>query len=221
MDAASHANGLPPKAVTAYSDDLEVPLASLDRWLTAEGFAVQSATLDGLVPTSIAASPQVVVAVLPRDRDLRVRVLLSFAEIRKARPRAGILLIFQDAELPVYQAAPVVASGVGFILQASAIDREYLVSAVRHVAAGGVVVDPEIMARPTAVVKDLSPRQIEVLELMASGLDNSAIAQKLHLSDRTIEGRIRDLYHSLGLFTRGENRRVVAVLTYLRAVGTR
>lgn len=215
-----HAHASVPSAITALADDLDHEFEALDEWLSEEGFRVHRAPdLDRVRELADTVAPGVIVAVLPKDRPSRLDHLMSFATIRAAHPSAGLMLIFQDAELPVYQAAPVVASGVGFVLSESAADRAYLVSAIRHVACGGVVVDPNIMSKPSISVKDLGPRQVEVLELMATGLDNDAIALKLHISPRTVEGRIREIYERLRLESAEENRRVVAVLTYLRASG--
>lgn len=215
-----HAHAPVPSAITALADDLDHEFEALDEWLSEEGFRVHRAPdLDRVRELADTVAPGVIVAVLPKDRPSRLDHLMSFATIRAAHPSAGLMLIFQDAELPVYQAAPVVASGVGFVLSESAADRAYLVSAIRHVACGGVVVDPNIMSKPSISVKDLGPRQVEVLELMATGLDNDAIALKLHISPRTVEGRIREIYERLRLESAEENRRVVAVLTYLRASG--
>ncbi|MGN6721876.1 MAG: response regulator transcription factor [Marmoricola sp.] len=210
----------PPSAITALADDLDHEFEDLDTWLRDEGFTVHRAScLAALPETADSVTPSVIVAVLPKDRPTRLHHLMSFATIRAAHPSVGLMLVFQDAELPVYQAAPVVASGVGFVLSDSARDRDYLVSAIRHVACGGVVVDPNIMSKPSISVKDLGPRHVEVLELMATGLDNDAIALKLYISPRTVEGRIREIYERLRLDSADENRRVVAVLTYLRATG--
>lgn len=207
-------------AITALADDLDHEFEDLDTWLRDEGFAVHRAQcLDAVPDVADRLTPSVIVAVLPRDRPTRLNHLMSMATIRAAHPTVGLMLVFQDAELPVYQAAPVVASGVGFVLSESAGDRDYLVSAIRHVSCGGVVVDPNIMSKPSISVKDLGPRHVEVLELMATGLDNDAIALKLYISPRTVEGRIREIYERLRLDSAEENRRVVAVLTYLRATG--
>lgn len=207
-------------AITALADDLDHEFEDLDTWLRDEGFAVHRAPcLDAVPEVADRLTPSVIVAVLPRDRPTRLTHLMSMATVRAAHPTVGLMLVFQDAELPVYQAAPVVASGVGFVLSESASNRDYLVSAIRHVSCGGVVVDPNIMSKPSISVKDLGPRHVEVLELMATGLDNDAIALKLYISPRTVEGRIREIYERLRLDSAEENRRVVAVLTYLRATG--
>lgn len=209
-----------PSAITALADDLDHEFEELDAWLTDEGFVVHRAcSLHAIAEVADTLTPSVIVAVLPKDRPERLGHLMSFATVRAVHPTVGLMLVFQDAELPVYQAAPVVANGVGFVLAESARDRDYLVSAIRHVACGGVVVDPNIMSKPRVSVKDLKPRHVDVLELMATGLDNDAIALKLHISPRTVEGRIREIYERLRLESVDENRRVVAVLTYLRASG--
>jgi serine/threonine-protein kinase len=104
------------------------------------------------------------------------------------------------------------------------MDVEEFVDAVRRVAEGGSAIDPQIIAglvgrpRHRSPLDDLTGREREVLALMAEGRSNVSIERKLFLSQKTVEGHVRNLFAKLGLQPEeGVHRRVLAVLTYLRA----
>jgi len=97
-------------------------------------------------------------------------------------------------------------------------------SALRRVAAGGTSLDPEVVqrllgaARASSVLEGLTPRENEVLALMARGWSKAAIAQRLFLSERTVETHISSIFSKLGMIESPDgNRRVRAILTYLDA----
>ena len=114
--------------------------------------------------------------------------------------------------------------GVGYLLKDRVSQVAVLIDAVERVVAGECVVDPSIvtrlvsrtgLARPLSV---LTPRERDVLSLMAEGRTNSAIGQRLFLSEKTVEGNVRRIFDKLGLTdTPEDNRRVLAVLAFLRA----
>jgi DNA-binding NarL/FixJ family response regulator len=113
-------------------------------------------------------------------------------------------------------------SGTGYLLKDRVADGETLVNAVRTVAAGGSVVDPEVVhllvsARSSeAAVEALSSRERDVLRLMAEGRSNAGIASGLHLSLRTVESHIGHIMAKLGVEDSAEgHRRVLAVLRFL------
>ena len=115
-------------------------------------------------------------------------------------------------------------SGVGYLLKDRVSKVAVLVDAVERVGSGECVVDPSIVARlvnrtglagPLSV---LSPRERDVLSLMAEGRTNAAIGQRLFLSEKTVEGNVRRIFDKLALTdTLEDNRRVLAVLAFLRA----
>ncbi|MDT3440317.1 MULTISPECIES: response regulator transcription factor [unclassified Pseudofrankia] len=116
--------------------------------------------------------------------------------------------------------------GVGYLLKERVGGASVFVDAVRRVAAGGCVLDPEVVAllldgrRRRDVLATLSAREREVLGLMAEGRSNRAIGDKLVLTPRTVESHIRNIFGRLGLEPeQDDNRRVLAVLAYLRAEG--
>ena len=114
----------------------------------------------------------------------------------------------------------------GYLLKDRVKDGATLVDAVRTVAKGGVVVDPEVVAmmvRATGqrrMVDQLTPREQEVLQLMAEGRSNLGIAESLHLSVKTVDTHVEHILDKLGLEpSPGEHRRVLAVLELLRSRG--
>lgn len=111
--------------------------------------------------------------------------------------------------------------GVGYLLKERVADVADFVDAVRRVAAGGTAIDPEVITQLMArgrrhPLDSLTPRESEVLGLMAQGLSNTAIARHLVLSQGAVEKHIGNIFSKLGLeVTEQEHRRVRAVLTYL------
>jgi serine/threonine-protein kinase len=118
------------------------------------------------------------------------------------------------------------AGGIGYLLKDRIADRKDLIAAVRRVAGGGVAVDPEVVSRlfgrPRRAdpLERLTAREREVLSLMAEGLSNRGIAERLHVTDDTVESHVRSVFLKLGLLpVEEENRRVRAVLRHLEAAG--
>jgi DNA-binding NarL/FixJ family response regulator len=114
-------------------------------------------------------------------------------------------------------------AGIGYLLKDRVTRIADLADAVRRVAAGGSVIDPEVVARllgrPRAhtPLDELTAREREILGLMAEGLSNQGIAGRLVLDGKTVEGHVTRIFSKLGLEPAGsDHRRVLAVLTYLR-----
>jgi DNA-binding NarL/FixJ family response regulator/class 3 adenylate cyclase len=151
--------------------------------------------------------------------------LTAARHIKARSPEVGVLLLSQHLQ-PVFAQELLDDDrvGVGYLLKDRVSDIDVLLEAVRRVARGGVVVDPELAAamvqhtRAAEALGDLSQRERGVLELIAEGLSNTAIAERLVVSQRTVETHVRQIFAKLGLHHAGdEDRRVAAVLTYLRA----
>jgi DNA-binding NarL/FixJ family response regulator len=144
--------------------------------------------------------------------------------IRDELPEVGILLLSQYVEdRYLAQLLGGGAQGVGYLLKDRVAEVERLREAVERVAAGGSVLDPEIVAQMVGRHRDESPldsltdREREVLGLMAEGRTNRAIAAELYVSERAIERHITSIFGKLGLPTgEQDHRRVLAVLAYLR-----
>lgn len=144
-------------------------------------------------------------------------------EIRDWRPPTPVMLLSQHVE--TRRSVELVTSGaIGYLLKDRVLDVEEFMSALRRVAAGGTSLDPEVVqrllgaARASSVLEGLTPRENEVLALMARGWSNAAIAQRLFLSERRVETHISSIFSKLGMIESPDgNRRVRAILTYLDA----
>jgi DNA-binding NarL/FixJ family response regulator len=155
----------------------------------------------------------------PDDTDDGLRAALT---IRGELPDVGILLLSQYVEdRYLSQLLGGGAGGVGYLLKDRVGDVEEFIDAVRRVAAGGTVIDPEVvrqlLGRRRDPLERLTPREREVLGLMAEGRTNRAIARRLFLSERAVERHVTSIFVKLDL-PAGEqdHRRVLAVLAYLR-----
>jgi DNA-binding NarL/FixJ family response regulator len=141
--------------------------------------------------------------------------------IRDAHPDVGVLILSQHVE-STGAVGLVSRGGFGYLLKDRVLDvTEFLEAAVR-VSRGGSALDPKVVAslvgRETDAFEVLTTREREVLSLMAQGLTNSAIARRLVLTERTVEGHVRSVLIKLDLpASEDAHRRVLAVITYLRA----
>jgi DNA-binding NarL/FixJ family response regulator len=158
----------------------------------------------------------------PTNTDDGLRAAL---EIRASRPETSVLVLSQYVE-EGYALDLVGDSGggVGYLLKDRVADVEAFVDAVRRVAAGGSALDPEVVAqlvgraRRDDPLAALTPREREVLELMAEGRSNHAIAQQLVVTERAVEKHVTSIFGKLALAPAAEDhRRVLAVLAFLRS----
>jgi DNA-binding NarL/FixJ family response regulator len=141
--------------------------------------------------------------------------------LRESRPELGILLLSQHLETR-HSVELVTAGRFGYLLKDRVFDVDDFLDAAARVAAGGSALDPEVVAtlvgprRQNDPLSRLTPREREVLALMAEGRANSGIAERLWLTDRTVETHVASIMAKLGLRESAtENRRVLAVLTWL------
>jgi DNA-binding NarL/FixJ family response regulator len=170
-------------------------------------------------------SPDIVIVDIrlpPTHNDEGLRAAL---EIREKHPGVGVLVLSQYVEVGLaMKLLANDAEGVGYLLKDRIRDVEEFVNAVRRVADGGSALDPIIVQtllsreRPDDPVARLTPREREVLELMAAGSSNQGIADKLVISLGAVEKYVSTIFGKLGLPSSGsESRRVLAVLLFLRA----
>ncbi|MCW2800510.1 MAG: two-component system response regulator [Aeromicrobium sp.] len=142
-------------------------------------------------------------------------------QLREEFPELGIVLLSQHLE--AHHSVELAASGrFGYLLKDRVFDVDDFLEALRRVAAGGSALDPDVVARLIGPgrhgdpLTTLTPREREVLALMAEGLTNAGIARKLWLTDRTVETHVSSILAKLGISDSDEDhRRVMAVLTYL------
>jgi DNA-binding NarL/FixJ family response regulator len=155
----------------------------------------------------------------PTYRDEGVRAAI---ELRRTHPRIGILLLSQYVEVAYAQELLASGSGgVGYLLKDRVASLAQLQDAVERIAAGGTVLDPEVVAqllgRRHDPLETLTPRELEVLGLMAEGRTNSAIADALFISTGAVEKHVTSIFGKLALDDSGsDHRRVLAVLAWLQ-----
>ena len=143
------------------------------------------------------------------------------ADLRAEDPSSGLLLLSQHIELR--HVLPLVGTaGFGYLLKDRVLDLTEFITAAERVADGGTALDPAVIqalvkARGGSALDDLSGRELDVLGRVAEGLSNTAIADKLVVSERTVEAHVRSVFMKLGLPEDGTNRRVLAVLRYLES----
>ncbi len=178
-----------------------------------------------LIRLADAYRPDVVVADIqmpPEHSDDGLRAALA---IRAAHPGVGVLILSQFLE-DAYALALVAdgAQGVGYLLKEKVGDLRVFTDAVRRVAEGGSVLDPDVVARlvgrkrAAGPLDTLTPREREVLALIAEGRSNVGIAQELVVTVAAIERHVTSIFDKLGLHASPEaHRRVLAVLKYLQA----
>lgn len=145
--------------------------------------------------------------------------------IRASTTSTAVLLLSQGVHagqaLTLFQSS---GAGLGYLLKDRVSDVDDFMEAIARVARGGSVIDPEVVqalvsaSSGTGALDRLTPREYDVLRLMAEGRSNSAIAEGLRVTSKTIESHVNAILAKLGVEPRvDDNRRVVAVLTYLRA----
>jgi DNA-binding NarL/FixJ family response regulator len=158
----------------------------------------------------------------PTHNDEGLRAAL---EIRARHPSVGVLVLSQYVEVGLaMKLLADSAEGVGYLLKDRISDVEQFVAAVRRVAAGGSALDPIIVStllarrRSDDPLAALTPREHDVLELMATGSSNQGIADALVITLRAVEKYVSSIFGKLGLPSTGsESRRVLAVLMFLRS----
>ena len=149
--------------------------------------------------------------------------LRAAKQIRQELPQTGVLVLsaYLESEYALELLSDS-AEGVGYLLKDRVSDVEQFLSAVRRVGEGGSALDPEIVSRLVGrrrqdPVAELTPREREVLSLMAEGLSNAAVAAKLVVTERAVEKHVTGIFAKLRLpASRDQHRRVLAVLAFLR-----
>ena len=169
--------------------------------------------------------PDVVIADIRMPPRLESDGARAAARIRADSPAVGILLLSQHIELR--ECLDLVGTpGFGYLLKDRVLHLDQFEDALNRVATGGSAIDPEIVrslvaAHTSSTLDSLTAREAEVLDLVAQGHSNGAIAEALFVSERTVEAHMRSVFGRLGLIDDGTtHRRVLAVITYLGSRST-
>ncbi|WP_116200035.1 response regulator transcription factor [Amycolatopsis circi] len=209
------------------AEDLYLLRDGLIRLLQAYGHEVVATATTGPETVAVLREHRPDVAVVdvrmpPTQTDEGLRAVLA---ARRETPGLPVLILSQHVE-QLYARELLVggASGVGYLLKDSVFEAEQFIDALERVAAGGTAMDPAVISKlltsgsPDQRLGTLTDRERSVLELMAEGLSNTAIAGRLFLSESAISKYTTSLFGKLGI-TDDEtgNRRVLAVLTYLNS----
>jgi DNA-binding NarL/FixJ family response regulator len=210
----------------ALAEDSVLLREGLARLLADEGFDVlaRCGDADELRAALRVELPDVVIVDIRLPPTHKDEGLRAAVELRAAYPGLGVLVLSQYVEVGLAMTLLAdSAEGVGYLLKDRISDVPEFVGAVRRVATGGSAVDPMIVStllarrRRDDPLDRLTPREREVLELMAAGTSNQGIADSLVITLRAVEKYVSSIFGKLGLPATGsESRRVLAVLLFLR-----
>jgi DNA-binding NarL/FixJ family response regulator len=197
------------------------------RLLTEAGIEVvgQAGDADDLLRKTRAHKPDVVITDIKMPPGQSDEGLRAAHVIRAELPEIGVLVLSQYVEEGyAMELLGDNAEGIGYLLKDRVADVDRFVEAVRRVAEGGSALDPEVVShmlgrrRRDDPLEGLTPREREVLALMAEGYSNSAIASKLVVTERAVEKHVTNIFGKLGFASQPDHhRRVMAVLAYVRS----
>jgi DNA-binding NarL/FixJ family response regulator len=178
----------------------------------------RAAEAEGLLDVVTETQPDLAVIDVRMPPDLTDDGARAARRIRETDPGVAIVLLSQHVETK-HSVELVSSGGFGYLLKDRVLDVDEFLDSLDRVAAGGSALDPEVVGRllgQPSTPKSLTPREREVLGLMAEGLTNVGIARRLFLNERTVETHVGSILAKLGLLANvEEHRRVLAVLTYL------
>jgi DNA-binding NarL/FixJ family response regulator len=208
------------------ADDSVLLREGIARLLEDAGFDVvgQADTADQLLLKVRSYSPEVAIVDIRMPPTHTDEGLVAAREIRATYPGTGVLVLSQYVE-PEYALDLLAdsAEGVGYLLKDRVADVAEFAAAVRRVGEGGSALDPTVVSqlvgrrRADDPIESLTPREREVLELMAEGRSNQAISQRLVVTERAVEKHVTSIFTKLRLpADAADHRRVLAVLAYLR-----
>ena len=209
------------------ADDSVLLREGVVRLLQEAGFDVvaQAGDAEDLLRKVGAHKPDVAVVDVRMPPTQTDEGLRAAAEIRRLRPETGVLVLSQVVEAGLaLELFADDAGGLGYLLKDRVADIDRFTDAVRRVAEGGSALDPEVVSlllgrrRREDPLGVLTPREREVLGLMAEGRSNAAIAAELVVTERAVEKHVTSIFTKLDLTPAAEDhRRVLAVLRYLRS----
>jgi DNA-binding NarL/FixJ family response regulator len=187
--------------------------------------AAQVGTADALVDAVREHDPAVALVDMRMPPTHTDEGLQAALRIRAAHPGVGVLVLSNHVDVDLaMKLLENGAEGIGYMLKERVSDLADFADSVRRVAAGGSVLDPTIVSQllgkrsESGPLDDVTPREREVLELMAEGRSNQGIAERLDISERAVQKHVTTIFDKLGIPASTEDhRRVLAVLTFLRA----
>jgi DNA-binding NarL/FixJ family response regulator len=195
--------------------------------LAEAGFDVvgQAEDAESLVASVGVHKPEVAIVDLRMPPTHTDEGLQAALKIRELHPDVGVLVLSQHADIGLaMKLLDRGAEGVGYMLKDRVADLDDFADAIRRVAVGGSALDPSIVSqllskrRDAGPLDDVTPREREVLELMAEGRSNQGIAERLDISERGVQKHVTSIFEKLGIPAgTDDHRRVLAVLTFLRA----
>ncbi len=207
------------------AEDLFLLRDGLIRLLEAYDFEIAAAVDNGpeLSRALVTVKPDVAVVDVRLPPTFTDEGLQAALYARREIPGLPVLVLSQHVEqLYARELLADGSGGVGYLLKDRVFDADQFVDAVRRVAAGGTAMDPQVISQLLArnsrdePLADLTPREREVMELMAEGRSNVAIAGRLHVTERAIAKHTSNIFLKLDLpVSDDDNRRVLAVLAYL------
>jgi DNA-binding NarL/FixJ family response regulator/class 3 adenylate cyclase len=226
LRADAEVEGLGARIRVVLAEDSVLLREGVARLLETAGFVVvgQAGNPDELMLKVRSYSPDVAIVDIKMPPTHTDEGLRAAREIREKHPGVGVLVLSQYVEsgyaLELLQGS---AEGVGYLLKDRVSDVQEFAAAVKRVAEGGSALDPEVVSRLVGrrrgedPLSQLTPREREVLELMAEGRSNQAIADKLVVTLRAVEKHVTSIFGKLRLpADEQDHRRVLAVLTYLK-----
>ncbi|MEV4016586.1 response regulator transcription factor [Nonomuraea angiospora] len=212
----------------AIAEDSVLLREGITRILEASGIEVVAAVGDaeGLMAAVGSAAPDVVIVDVRMPPTHTTEGLRAALTLRKERPEIAVLVLSQFVE--ERYATDLLSgemAGIGYLLKDRVVDVKGFVRAVRQVAGGGTVLDPEVvsqvLARHRDPLRELTPRELEVLGQMAQGRSNSGIAAALVVSESAVAKHVNNIFAKLGLAPMdSDHRRVIAVLRFLQSAET-
>jgi DNA-binding NarL/FixJ family response regulator len=208
------------------ADDVMIVRSGLARLLTDAGVDVVGVAADpGELMRLVALErPDVAIVDIRMPPTLTDEGLVAARQIRDQHPMTAVVLLSQYLEVRYAQRLLAdQTGGLGYLLKERVADIAVLIDALRRVCDGECVIDPTIVARlmqrqrPDSPLTTLTPREREILALMAEGRSNAGVASELNISERTVEAASAQMFRKLGLQPSPDvNRRVLAVLALLR-----